>query len=104
LRGAVRASDLACRYGGEEFTLVMPGLDAPSAAQKMRSICAVIRESVMSYCGARLTFTLSAGVAEIRAAGESPEGLLRAADAALYRAKQAGRNRVYEAEARLDSS
>jgi diguanylate cyclase (GGDEF)-like protein len=97
LRGAVRASDLACRYGGEEFTVVMPGVDAHGAAQKMRSICAMLRESPITYRGAYLTFTVSAGVAEIPAAGGSPEGVLRAADAALYRAKQAGRDRVYEA-------
>ena len=103
LRGAVRASDLVFRYGGEEFTLVIPDADARSAAQKMRSICATIRESAIGYRGARLTFTLSAGVAEMPATGGTPEGLLRAADAALYRAKQAGRDRVHEAEAKWES-
>jgi PleD family two-component response regulator len=88
---------LSGRYGGEEFTVVMPGVDAHGAAQKMRSICAMLRESPITYRGAYLTFTVSAGVTEIPAAGGSPEGVLRAADAALYRAKQAGRDRVYEA-------
>ncbi|MCK7499161.1 MAG: diguanylate cyclase [Comamonadaceae bacterium] len=104
LRGAVRASDLACRYGGDEFTVVMPGVDARGAAHKIRSICAAIRENAFSYRGAHLTLTLSAGVAEIPAAGASPEDLLHAADAALYRAKQAGRDRVCEEETGLESS
>ena len=104
LRSALRASDLACRYGGEEFTVVMPDVDASGAAQKMHSICAALRESGVTYRGARLPLTLSAGVAEIPAAGGSPGALLRAADAALYRAKQTGRDRVCEAETRLESS
>ena len=98
LRGALRASDFASRYGGEEFTVVMPNTDASSAAQKIRSICAEIRQSELSYHGRRLTLTLSAGVAQLSAACQSTENLLRAADAALYRAKREGRDRVCEAE------
>jgi len=98
LRSALRASDFACRYGGEEFTVVMPDTTASFAGQKIRSICAEIRQSGLTYQGERLTFTLSAGVAELPAAGGSSQDLLRAADAALYRAKRAGRNRVCEAE------
>jgi len=100
LRGAVRASDLVCRYGGDEFTMVMPDMDARGAAQKVRSVCSVIRESGLSYRGVRLTFTVSAGVAALPLLGGTPEDLLRDADAALYRAKQEGRDWVHEAEIR----
>ena len=98
LRGALRASDFACRYGGEEFTVVMPNTDASGAAQKMSSICAEIRQSELKYQGRRLTLTVSAGVAELSASVGTAADLLRAADDALYRAKREGRDRVCEAE------
>jgi two-component system cell cycle response regulator len=95
----LRASDLACRYGGDEFTVIMPGIDARGAAHKMRSICSMVRNGAATRGGAPLTFTLSAGVAGISAADDAPEELLHAADVALYCAKQAGRDRVCEARA-----
>jgi diguanylate cyclase (GGDEF)-like protein len=99
----LRASDLACRYGGDEFTVIMPGVDGRGAAHKMRSICSMVRNGAVPRGGAPLRFTLSAGVAGMSADDETPEELLHAADAALYCAKQAGRDRVCEAGTGLKS-
>jgi len=94
LREALRSSDIACRYGGEEFTLIMPDIGASSAAHKIRSICNEIRDNTLRYRKEKLKFTLSAGVAEIPPADGDPGALLHAADTALYRAKHEGRDLV----------
>ncbi|MGH7606108.1 MAG: diguanylate cyclase, partial [Gemmatimonadales bacterium] len=90
MREASRDVDLVARYGGEEFFLVMPETHAAGAvdvAERIRSRLA----------GERLAggvVTLSVGVAEFPAHGDTPEALIAAADAALYQAKRAGGNRV----------
>ena len=93
----IRRCDIAARYGGEEFVLVLPGVDAAPA----RSICERIVEQVAAQThvisGAEpIAVTCSIGVAthNPETPFEGPEALLRAADRALYLAKQAGRNRV----------
>jgi diguanylate cyclase (GGDEF)-like protein len=92
-----RAGDLIARYGGEEFVCVLPETDAAGAyavAEKIQSLIAALalphpRSSAGPF------ITLSLGVAtHIVSPGESPESLLKAADLAMYRAKDAGRNRV----------
>jgi diguanylate cyclase (GGDEF)-like protein/PAS domain S-box-containing protein len=90
----VRAGDILCRYGGEEFVLVLPGMGAEAAckrAEEWRLACA---EVAVPYDGTSLRVTVSAGVAMFPAVGESKEALLRAADQALYEAKAGGRNQV----------
>jgi diguanylate cyclase (GGDEF)-like protein len=87
---------MAVRYGGEEFVAVMPGADARTAAvraDEWRRRCADITAATPQ--GMRITF--SAGVAQLLP-GESAEELLRLADAALYRAKNSGRDRVETAD------
>ncbi len=92
----VRGIDLACRYGGEEFVVVMPDTDVPFA-------CAVaerLRKSVESNAFAisrdpgTLNITVSIGIAGSEGNNDSAEALLHRADQALYRAKREGRNRV----------
>jgi diguanylate cyclase (GGDEF)-like protein len=91
LRQATRGDDLAFRYGGEEFLLLLPGLDLDAAVR----VAERIRQGVADGSGELPPFTLSAGVALWEPAdGRDPEPILRRADAALYRAKRAGRNRV----------
>lgn len=90
LQGAMRSSDHLVRWGGEEFLAILPGepfADALIVAERARRI---VESSDLT---ARLGITISAGVAELMA-GEAPAEALRRADAALYRAKAAGRNRV----------
>lgn len=93
LQECVREVDCAARYGGEEFVIVLPETPAEGAidvAARIRS-----RLATETFPGGKAT--LSLGIAEFPADGETPEFVLRAADAALYRAKREGRDRVVRA-------
>lgn len=97
MRDSLRGYDSACRYGGEEFLAILPGTDLPGAA----GVAERLRREVEAARVDGLRVTLSLGVAgypEI-GGGVEAETLVAAADAALYRAKQAGRNRVMSASA-----
>ncbi|HUO23825.1 MAG TPA: PleD family two-component system response regulator [Caulobacteraceae bacterium] len=92
----VRAIDLPCRYGGEEFVAIMPDtalVDAERIADRIRRF---IGGSPFRVSGGAdlLTVTISIGVAVTLGVGDTPEALLKRADEALYEAKAAGRNRV----------
>lgn len=90
----IRETDLAARFGGEEFTLVVAA-DAAGAACVAESWRKDIEKSdIEGDDGQTLRVTISAGVATMRAEDPDAEHLLRAADEALYRAKDQGRNRV----------
>jgi len=93
LRRHTRKPVLACRYGGDEFCVILPGTDAPAAA----SIAERLRANVESARSDVLAITISVGYASL---GDdefaSHEKLFDGADAALYSAKEAGRNRVSE--------
>ncbi len=95
LRGALREDDVICRLGGEEFAVVMPGADLGSAGViAERARMAVSSEPVaLSSLAISLPLTVSAGLA-VAANGLGPRDLYRLADAALYRSKAAGRNRI----------
>ncbi len=90
LRHSCRTDDVACRYGGEEFVLVLPSTSIDTAVQRAEDIrAAFVERSLASDRGAT---TLSAGIACYPQHGTTDDGLLAAADAALYAAKAAGRN------------
>ncbi|HXV85509.1 MAG TPA: GGDEF domain-containing protein, partial [Gemmatimonadales bacterium] len=92
-----RGADLAARLGGEEFAMLLPETDragAMTTAERLRGACEALRVQVPGGVFAPLTFTMSVGVAEFTAEDRSLDDVLRRADAALYRAKHAGRNRV----------
>jgi diguanylate cyclase (GGDEF)-like protein len=98
LRSRLRAYDTACRYGGDEIVVVVPGADAAAAGALAEQLRAGIEQLVVGEAGAagpRLTASL--GVAAFPAGGTAADALLHAADAALYRAKADGRNRVASA-------
>jgi diguanylate cyclase (GGDEF)-like protein len=100
LLDGLRASDIACRYGGEEILVVMPGADAEEAVARISAISAQVRNMDASAMGRNLPpVTFSAGVATVPEHGNNSEMLLRAADRALYMAKETGRNRVVVARA-----
>lgn len=95
LRAHVRSSDIACRFGGEEFALVLPGATAEAVALRAEEIREAIARFNARYRGRQLAgVTASFGVAVFPHHAAEPESLLRAADQALYQAKEAGRNRV----------
>jgi len=96
LASNVRAIDLPCRYGGEEFTVIMPGArleDAQRVAERIRLHVAGSPFRVADGTEL-LTATISVGVATTLGEKDSPEALLKRADEAVYEAKAAGRNRV----------
>ncbi len=94
----IRGSDVACRYGGEEFCLLMPHTDADAAAQKVRALLKHWRAFVLAADGddgsTIMGCTFSAGVTDTRRAPDSIEALLKAADDAVLEAKRLGRDRV----------
>jgi diguanylate cyclase (GGDEF)-like protein len=95
LKNSTRVSDIACRFGGEEFVLILNDVDSSTALPRVEQICREIKRKQIVFNGKPLlTVTVSAGLAEAPAHGASPEELLRAADKALYAAKSAGRDRV----------
>jgi len=94
LERSVRDVDLAARWGGEEFVLVLPGTDAAGAARLAERIRATLEErDLLTPEGVPIRITASFGVVGYEE-GASLEGLVAAADAALYEAKRAGKNRV----------
>jgi len=95
LKGFVRATDLACRYGGEEFILILPEVSQSKAQQIADRIRHGLQYVTMQFAGRALGhITLSAGVATFPQHGTSDEAIIAAADAALYRSKMSGRNRI----------
>jgi diguanylate cyclase (GGDEF)-like protein len=90
-----RQEDVACRYGGEEFVLVMPETDAKTAYRRAEHVCELVRGLRYSDDARAVgQVTVSAGVASYPPWNDTPGGLLRAADAALYEAKRSGRDCV----------
>jgi diguanylate cyclase (GGDEF)-like protein len=95
LRKCVRASDAACRYGGEEFVFILPEASQKITQRRAESMREEIRNLQIPFQDQILeTVTLSIGVAVFPMNGATGEAILRAADAALYQAKDAGRNCV----------
>jgi two-component system, cell cycle response regulator len=101
IRSTVRGADLACRYGGEEFVVVMPDTDPLSAAAIAERLRRIIEEVAFDLPGSGLALriTASLGIATNLPGVETPEQLLKQADRALYDAKNQGRNRVVAAAA-----
>lgn len=96
LRASVRGADLACRFGGEEFVVLMPDTTAEMAAQVAERLREAIESSAFNLPGehGQLTLTTSVGVTKYDPEQDSSETLIKRADEALYKAKTDGRNRV----------
>lgn len=96
---SIRAEDFVCRYGGEEFVVVLPTADLRVAGMRAEAIRSRLRDLVIMHQGRSLGLvTASIGVAALPLHGTTEKDILQAADAALYRAKKAGRDRVVVAE------
>jgi diguanylate cyclase (GGDEF)-like protein len=95
LQRYVRGGDIACRYGGEEFTVILPEAAIEVGCQRAEMLREAMRELRLVHDGKSLgAVTLSLGIAAFPEHGRKREHLLQAADAALYEAKNGGRNRV----------
>jgi diguanylate cyclase (GGDEF)-like protein/PAS domain S-box-containing protein len=91
----VRGEDVACRYGGDEFMIILPDISQEITRQRAEILCEHARHNHIQFEGQTLgTITLSLGIAVFPEDGSTSAMLLRSADAALYRAKHEGRNRV----------
>jgi len=96
---AVRSTDVVARYGGEELAVILPEVDVDGARDTAEKVRVVIEGLWISHGGnpgGWVTVSIGAATALARVGGtmRMPEGLLQAADHALYRAKRGGRNRV----------
>jgi two-component system cell cycle response regulator len=96
LRQNMRGIDLICRFGGEEFVVVMPDTDGPVAEKVAERIRAEIARTpfVIGKEGQSVTVTISVGVSSARGQADDVRSLLKRADMALYEAKKSGRNKV----------
>jgi two-component system cell cycle response regulator len=92
--GYLRPKDIFARYGGEEFCVLLTNTSAKAAQDTAEKMRAAIETHAFIYEGKRIPVTTSMGVSELNSTVESAQGLMKAADKALYAAKTAGRNRV----------
>ena len=101
LSKSIRVEDVVCRFGGEEFVVILPTADLNAAHARGERIRSKLRELTVLHQGQSLgMITVSVGVSALPEHGTSPKELLEAADAALYRAKREGRDRVVNADPR----
>jgi diguanylate cyclase (GGDEF)-like protein/PAS domain S-box-containing protein len=95
LSKGIRAEDFVCRFGGEEFVVILPTADPETSRARAERLRTKMRELTIMYQGKSLGMvTISVGVAAFPAHGTSPKELMVAADAALYEAKRGGRDQV----------
>ncbi|OWV75882.1 diguanylate cyclase response regulator [Rhizobium sp. R634] len=101
VRSTIRGADLACRYGGEEFVVVMPDTSPEIAAAVAERLRAAVESApfLLKHSGQALNVTASFGISSRIAAVLTPDQLMKQADLALYEAKNTGRNRVVAAAA-----
>lgn len=89
-----RGGDINCRYGGEEFLLVLPGTTELTAFKRAEQLRLMMAETPVKFGARDIAITVSFGVSEFPQHGKNSDELIAAADKALYAAKEAGRNQV----------
>lgn len=89
-----RKGDVVCRFGGEEFVILMPGATLEKAYERAETWRQDFADTTIEYEGMKLSATFSAGVASYPLHGDTDEFILQAADRALYQSKDAGKNKV----------
>ena len=94
LEQSVRGSDIAVRHGGEEFAILLPETPLDTAVERAESLRRELAGKDIACDGGRVRVTASFGVAEYGSCTADPDSLMKAADAAMYAAKSAGRDRV----------
>lgn len=103
LQNTQRFGDVACRYGGEEFVLVLPGLPPEAAHERAEEWRTAFERLVVEYRGRRLQRTISIGIAHYPIDAQTAEQVLYVADQRMYLAKRLGRNRVYPGKDKLQA-
>jgi len=98
IRSHARLSDICCRYGGEEFLLVLPGMDQSGAIERAERLRAALAAAPIASGDKTIRVTSSFGVSVYPRDGYSGDELIGSADRALYAAKAEGRNRVKVAD------
>ncbi len=93
LRDHIRHPDMAGRYGGEEFLILLPNSDSKAAAEQASRLCKQVRETAIQVEDHALNITISIGIAQFRNGEDTWETLLNRADNAMYEAKNNGRDR-----------
>jgi diguanylate cyclase (GGDEF)-like protein len=94
LRNNFRGEDIACRYGGEEFLLILPDVTLEIAPKRAEELLLKIRALQIAYESESFHITVSTGVAALPEHGYNVQDIVNAADVAMYQAKQRGRNQV----------
>ena len=94
LASCVREEDVACRSGGEEFVIILPGAGKTALRSRAETVRRKIEQARIQAGDGTLNLTVSIGLASFPSYGDIGKSVLRAADVALYKAKAAGRNRV----------
>ena len=94
LKSCSRGSDVDCRYGGEEFLLLLPDMNEQTARERAETLRLALAATPVRFEGSVIAVTGSFGVASFPRHARTGDGLISAADKALYAAKEAGRNRV----------
>lgn len=92
-----RTSDVACRYGGEEFALILPETSQVEAYELLDRLRQIVEEEIFNKTAKPIKATISVGVAQLDLSDKAPIDFCERADKALYKAKQGGRNRVERA-------
>lgn len=104
MRLGVRSEDIVCRYGGEEFVIILPEIVTRAAIERAELLRRMVSDLALRYRGQPLRqVTISIGVAMFPDNSDTPEELLRSADHAMYAAKHKGRNRVVQATASIQA-
>ena len=94
LTKVIRQNDFICRYGGEEFIIVMPGMPIDEAFTRMEECRQTIQNMVTTYNAQKILITISGGISIFNVHGTTRDELLKAADDALYTSKINGRNQI----------
>lgn len=95
LQASIRGEDVVCRFGGEEFMLILPGIPLETTVRRAKDLCTDVRRLQVEHNGQyMINVTVSIGVATFPKHGIEPRSIIAAVDRALYRAKAEGRNQV----------
>ena len=94
VKSIVRKDDIFCRFGGEEFVILLPNTDARTAYDSAERIRKTVEENVFNTEGHSLKQTVSLGVSQLQPSMNTPKDFLEDADKKLYQSKQNGRNQV----------